>query len=62
MIASGFECWGAVCSADAERWIALGTLKNESALHSLQSGARTLALAAADDFLKMNESGDARQN
>ena len=59
MLASGFEAWGAVCSADGERWLALGRLKDERALRRIMVGERVQALAAADDFLRMNESDDA---
>lgn len=59
MLASGFEAWSTVCSADGERWLALGRLKAERALRRLMVGERVRALAAADDFLRMNESDDA---
>lgn len=59
MIASGFEAWGTVCSSDGERWVALGKLKDEREVRRLAVGDRVLALAAADDFLRMNESDDA---
>lgn len=59
MLASGFEAWSAVCSADGERWVSLGKLKGERELRRLLNGERTQALAAADDFLRMNESDDA---
>ena len=59
MLASGFEAWGAVCSEDGERWLALGRLKDERALRRIMVGERVQALAAADDFLRMNESDDA---
>ena len=47
------------CSADGERWLALGRLKDERALRRIMVGERVQALAAADDFLRMNESDDA---
>lgn len=59
MIASGFECWSSVCSTDSERWVALGKLKGENGLRRLQIGDKTMSLAAADDFMRMNESDDA---
>ncbi len=59
MIASGFEAWSAVCSADGETWQALGKLKEEKALRRIAIGERVPTLAAADDFLRMNESDDA---
>jgi len=59
MIASGFEAWATVCSADGERWVGLGKLKDEREVRRLAVGDRVLTLAAADDFLRMNESDDA---
>lgn len=59
MLASGFEAWGAVCSADGETWQALGRLKGERELRRLAVGERIPALAAADDFLRLNESDSA---
>ncbi len=50
MIASGFEAWSAVCSADGETWQALGKLKEEKALRRIAIGERVPTLAAADDF------------
>lgn len=59
MLASGFEAWSAVCSADGDTWLALGRLKGEGGLRRLAVGGRIPALAAADDFLRLNESDDA---
>ena len=59
MIASGFEAWSAVCSADGETWHALGKIREEKTLRRLSVGERIQTLAAADDFLRMNESDDA---
>lgn len=59
MLASGFEAWSAVCSADGDAWLALGRLKGEGGLRRLAVGERIPALAAADDFLRLNESDDA---
>ncbi|WP_308620848.1 DEAD/DEAH box helicase family protein [uncultured Desulfovibrio sp.] len=59
MLASGFEAWSAVCSADGETWQALGRMKGERELRRLALGERISALAAADDFLRMHESDDA---
>ena len=59
MIASGFECWCAVISPDGEHWSALGKLKEERFVHRLQLGERIPCLAAADDFLRLNESDNA---
>ena len=59
MIASGFECWCAVASADGENWTAMGKLKDERFIHRLSLGERIPCLAAADDFLRLNESDNA---
>ena len=58
-MASGFECWCAVASPDGERWTALGKLQTEKDVRRLLLGERMPCLAAADDFLRMNESDDA---
>ena len=63
MIASGFDVWCAVCSRDAENWVALGKKRDEKFLHVLAKGERIPALAAADDFLRLNEDdGAAKKN
>ena len=59
MMASGFEAWCAVASYDGEQWTALGKLKGERACKRLMLGERIPCLAAADDFLRINESDDA---
>ncbi|WP_298031804.1 DEAD/DEAH box helicase [uncultured Desulfovibrio sp.] len=59
MMASGFEAWCAVASRDGEQWTAVGKLKEEKICRRLMLGERVPCLAAADDFLRMNESDDA---
>jgi superfamily II DNA or RNA helicase len=59
MMASGFEAWCAVASQDGESWTAVGKLKEEKQGRRLMLGERVPCLAAADDFLRMNESDDA---
>jgi superfamily II DNA or RNA helicase len=58
MIASGFEAWAGIFSLDNENWHALGKLSSTKMLSRLLIGDRTQALAAADDFLRQNESSD----
>ena len=63
MIASGFECFTAVCSLDAEHYVAMGKMQNERRMTRLLTGSKAVALAAADDFIRMNETDDnARKN
>jgi superfamily II DNA or RNA helicase len=59
MMASGFEAWCSVASHDGERWTAVGKLKEERHARRIMLGERAPCLAAADDFLRMNESDDA---
>lgn len=55
MIATGFEAWAGVFSADGENWSALGKVKNERRVHLLAETGRVMAMAAADDFLREHE-------
>jgi DNA repair protein RadD len=55
MIATGFEAWAGVFSADGESWAALGKVKNERRIHRLAETGRVMAMAAADDFLREHE-------
>jgi len=55
MIATGFEAWAGVFSADGENWSALGKVKEERILHRLADTGRVQAMAAADDFLREHE-------
>ncbi|MFP5213133.1 MAG: DEAD/DEAH box helicase, partial [Acidobacteriota bacterium] len=59
MIASGFDAWAGVFSMDGENWYALGKEKSSKLIIRVAIGDRTQALAAADDFLRERESGDA---
>jgi superfamily II DNA or RNA helicase len=61
MLASGFEAWSGVFSPDGENWYALGKAKASKLLHKLMIGDRTQALAAADDFLRTNETTNSAQ-
>jgi hypothetical protein len=59
MMASGFEAWCATVSPDNDRWTALGKLKTENKIQTLMLGQKAQCLAAADDFLRMNETDSA---
>ena len=59
MLATGFEAWGGVFSADGENWTALGKVKNERGIHRLADTGRVMAMAAADDFLREHENDGA---
>lgn len=61
MMASGFEAWAGVFSADEESWFAIGKARSEKVLSCLNIGDKTVSLAAADDFLRNNESSDSAQ-
>ncbi|MCE5333936.1 MAG: hypothetical protein LLG06_05045, partial [Desulfobacteraceae bacterium] len=58
MIASGFDAWAGVMSADGENWFALGKERSSKIVKKILIGDRTRALAAADDFLREMETGD----
>jgi len=58
MIASGFDAWAGVFSPDGDNWFALGKVGKARMLNQLMIGEKTQALAAADDFLRENESSD----
>ncbi|MCE5333462.1 MAG: hypothetical protein LLG06_02625, partial [Desulfobacteraceae bacterium] len=58
MIASGFDAWAGVMSADGENWFALGKERASKIVRKILIGDRTRALAAADDFLREMETGD----
>jgi hypothetical protein len=55
MLATGFEAWAGVFSADDESWLALGQSKTGRGVHRLTESGRVQAMAAADDFLRTNE-------
>ena len=56
LIANGFHAWGGVFFLNGN-WHALGGAKGQPA-RLLGVGARTVCLAAADDWLNLNESGE----
>ncbi len=59
MMATGFNAWAGIFSLEGETWTALGKLTAERKLHKLAVSGRIQALAAADDFLRLNETNDA---
>lgn len=58
LVASGFNCWVVTASANGNDWIALGKRK-EKKIRRLSVGAKLQSLAAADDYLRMNEDTEA---
>jgi len=60
MVASGFNAWVVVASANKEDWISLGKIKGQQ-MRRLSVGAKVPALAQADDFLRLHEDTDAAQ-
>lgn len=59
LVASGFDAQVFVVSPDGDTWTALGKLSKERGLKTLAKTSRTAAIAAADDFLRKNETEDA---
>ena len=59
MIASGFNAFAGVFSADGEEWHAMGKLKDSQILKRLLVSDKIRAISAADDFLRENESDNA---
>jgi hypothetical protein len=59
MIASGFNAFAGVFSADGEEWHAMGKLKDSRILKRLLVSDKIRAISAADDFLRENESDNA---
>ena len=57
MLASGFDAWVTTCSPDGNKWFSLGKLK-DAHLRTLAIGDKAQAMAAADDFMRMNENND----
>lgn len=55
-VASGFDAWAGVVTKDDDTWYAIGQKKNSRTV-SLVAGSHIQALAAADDFMRMNETG-----
>jgi DNA repair protein RadD len=63
MLASEFDAWVGVFSADSENWFALGKEKESKILTRIHIGERVQPLAAADDFLREREtSGNANKS
>jgi hypothetical protein len=59
MVAKGFDAMVGVFSPDGERYLAIGKLDRERKIRILQRGKKPQCLSKADDFLRMNEEGDA---
>lgn len=59
-LASGFNAWAGIFSADDETWFAIGRRKR-GRVSKVLVGERPQALAAADDFLRMWETETASQ-
>ncbi|MFW5908022.1 MAG: DEAD/DEAH box helicase [Desulfosalsimonas sp.] len=57
MMASGFNAWVTACAPQND-WIALGKVKG-GGMKELAVGDKRQAMAAADDFLRVNEDSDA---
>jgi DNA repair protein RadD len=58
LVASGFSAFVITASANGTDWIALGKRK-EAKMRRLSVGAKLQSLAAADDYLRMNEDTEA---
>lgn len=58
MMASGFEAWTLAAAPDGGDWTALGKVKGRG-MKQLAIGDKRQAMAAADDFLRLNEDSDA---
>lgn len=58
LVASGFEAWAMIASANSKDWVSLGKKKG-GFLRRLSVGGKAQALAAGDDFMRMNEDTDA---
>ncbi len=55
LIATGFESWAAVTSADGENWYSIGGKGRQAQLLTIAN--RVGAVASADDFMRQNETG-----
>lgn len=64
LMAGGFAAWAGVFSPDKGRsWIALGKLNNDRLIHKLAITSKIQAIAAADDFMRNNETdGSAKKS
>ena len=58
MMASGFNAWVTACAPDGGNWVSLGKIKGRH-IKTLAIGDKARAMAAADDFLRINEDSDA---
>ncbi len=58
MMASGFNAWVTACAPNGGNWISLGKVKGRH-IKTLAIGDKARAMAAADDFLRINEDSDA---
>lgn len=54
-MASGFNAWAGIFSADGENWYAMGREAEKRKVETIVVGSRLMALAAADDFLRLHE-------
>jgi len=59
MVAKGFDAMVGVFSPDGNKYVAIGKAKNQRVIRILQRGYKPQCLSSADDFLRMNEDGDA---
>jgi superfamily II DNA or RNA helicase len=57
-ISCGFNAWAAIVSADGQTFHAVGKIRDDRTLHRLAVTDRTVAAAAADDFLRKHETDD----
>lgn len=59
LVASGFEAFGLVASKDGDVWHGLGKRRERRNIEHLAVGSLTMAIAAADDYLRNYETEDA---
>lgn len=58
LVASGFSAWAVTASANGKSWVTVGKVRN-GRIKRLSVGAKFQALAAGDDFMRMNEDSEA---
>ncbi len=58
LMATGFDAFTTCCAPDGENWIALGKKKGDM-MKKLAVADKPQAIAAADDYLRVNESNNA---
>jgi len=58
LMASGFDAWVTCCAPDGENWSAIGKVKHQP-MRQLALADKPQAVAAADDFLRVNEDNTA---